>query len=698
MWLFGIVTVLVTYSCTQMNTDKSHKHTNALIHESSPYLLQHAHNPVNWMPWGDEALNKAEQENKMLLISIGYAACHWCHVMEHESFEDDEVAALMNAHFVCVKVDREERPDVDDIYMTACQLSSGRGCGWPLNAFAMPDGRPVWAGTYFPKDQWMRILTQFDTLFIKEPQRLEEAADKITKGVQANAVVESNPDPMNFNAGVAVVAGQDLTHAVDPVYGGRRGNPKFPMPNNWELLLRHYYHTSDEAALKASVTTLDNMALGGIYDQLGGGFSRYSVDSLWLAPHFEKMLYDNGQLLSLYAKAYKVTANPLYQTIVDQTIQFANRELRHEEGAYFASLDADSEGEEGKFYVWSYDEIDSLIHDDKAAQLVKAYFQFKTSGNWEHTNILYPVKDLMSFVTEHQTTVEELQRIITEAKQVLMQARDQRIRPGLDDKVLTSWNGLMITGLTDAYQAFGNPEYLRYAVESGSFIKTKMMQSDGQLMRNYKEGKASINAFLDDYATMIHAFKSLYQVTFDIQWLHAAKTLVQYANTYFWNDQNGMYNYTSSLDRKLIAQSAELMDNVIPSSNSMMARALFDLGHLYYQPDWVERSRSMLHKMVPQATRSRQPSFYSNWLQLYSDQVYPIYEVVIIGPEADAKRREMQAQFLPNVIYLGSVKEDQGLDLLKDKFIEGETRIYVCVNKACKMPVTEVDMALRLIE
>jgi uncharacterized protein YyaL (SSP411 family) len=679
------------------SSDSQHLYTNALINESSPYLLQHAHNPVNWYPWGEEALQKAKEEEKMLLISVGYSACHWCHVMEHESFEDTTVARIMNENFVCIKVDREERPDVDDVYMTACQLASGRGCGWPLNAFALSDGRPVWAGTYFPKEQWMNIIDQFGTMQKEDQSRLLDAADKITKGIAAQGTIEVNTEKAEFSQEDIEEAIEEFLSTIDPVYGGRNGAPKFPLPNNYELLLKYYEFTGDNKALQAVNTTLTRMANGGIYDQLGGGFSRYSVDEQWLAPHFEKMLYDNGQLISLYSHAFQITKNPLYEKVIRESIDWANREMKSSKGAYFASLDADSEGEEGKFYVWQEDEVDAILSDSFENQIFKSYFDISNDGNWEHKNILFHKGDARELAFMYNITDERLNEIINKGRSLLFKEREKRERPGLDDKVLSSWNGLMITGLIDAYKALKEEAYLQNALDAAQFIVDVQLSKDYRLQRNYKDGTSAINAFLDDYAATIQAFISIYQVTLDKVWLDRAKGMQQYVDTHFTNEEHGMYNYTSDLDPPLITRKSELTDNVIPSSSSMTARNLFILGHYLYKDDYIDQARQMLNNMASAAIESKQVSYYSNWLQLYIDMIYPVYEIAIIGPEAVEKALEFQTAYLPNALVLGSTGEEN-LKLLEYKNQEGKTMIYVCQNKACKMPTEDLEKARGLMQ
>ena len=696
--LIYICLILLISSCnkkTKPMDNKEHKYTNDLIHESSPYLLQHAHNPVKWHPWSDEVLKKAQAEDKLLIISIGYAACHWCHVMEHESFEDSLVAKVMNDNFICIKVDREERPDVDDVYMTACQLASGRGCGWPLNAFALPDGRPVWAGTYFPKDQWVNILNQFKKLKEEDYGKLKETADKITNGIKSFETIDMGDGSQTYTLETLEEVKNDFIAKIDFEDGGRQGAPKFPMPNNYEFLLQYFYMTGDQKAMEAAKITLDRMAKGGIYDQLGGGFARYSTDAYWIAPHFEKMLYDNSQLVSLYSHAFQITKDPLYKNVVTQTIEFVERELMNKDFGFYSSLDADSDGVEGKFYVWQASEIDSIINNDEESKIYKDYYSIKKQGNWEHTNILVVNEKFKS--SNHNKTKSQVSTIIASSNTKLMSARDQRIRPGLDDKILTSWNGLMLKGYIDAYKAFGDEKYLSTALKNAEFISKNSIQSDGSLNRNYKNGKSSINAFLDDYATVIDAFTALYEVTFDNKWLDKAEALTQHVQEHFYNRSDKMFYYTSDLDPALIARKMELSDNVIPASNSIMARNLYKLGTILYNQKMVDQAKQMLANMNKQVVQSKQPSFYSNWCQLMANMVNPPYEVAILGEDATIKSIKIQSDYLPNAFFLGGKTEGK-LELLKDKLQEDRTMIYVCQNKVCKFPVEDPEKARNLIQ
>jgi len=670
---------------------------NALIHENSPYLLQHAYNPVDWHAWNDEALTKAKRENKLLIISIGYSACHWCHVMEHESFEDSLVATIMNEHFVPIKVDREERPDVDDVYMSAAQLITGSG-GWPLNAFAMPDGRPIWAGTYFPKNQWIDILNRFVDLKENEIDKLEDSANQLTSGISSFDAIELVETQQEYTPELVSDISRLFIANVDMDKGGRKGEPKFPMPNNWEYLLKYADRSGDLEALAAVTTTLDNMADGGIYDQIGGGFARYSVDGIWKVPHFEKMLYDNSQLVSLYAQAYQKTQNSKYKRIVTETLSYINREMRAPQGGFYSSLDADSEGEEGKFYVWTNDEIEEALNDNPHIAMIKDLYTVSTNGNWEHGNSILHTSLSTTLVAEkYDMSEDELHNLLPDIKDQLLSYRANRVRPGLDDKILTSWNALMIKGYIDAYRAMGEESYLDEAIVNTHFILNNQMSTDGRLNRNYKDGSSKINAFLDDYANMIQAMISLYQVTLDESWLTLSKDMTDYTISHFFNEQNGMFNYTSDLDATLVAPIVELVDKEIPASNSIMARNLNTLGEIYYNKDYQAKAEQMLRNMMPQITATEEPNFYSNWLQLVFDLSYPPYEVVVMGRDALSMTHQLMTDYTCNTIFLGDTQENN-LPLLKYKYVPDETKIYVCQNKSCKFPVTEVAKARNLMK
>lgn len=666
-----------------------HKFTNSLSLESSPYLLQHAHNPVNWYPWGNEALEKARNENKLIIISVGYAACHWCHVMEHESFESEEVAQFMNEHFVCIKVDREERPDIDQVYMNAVQLLTGQG-GWPLNCIALPDGRPIYGGTYFPKGQWVNMLSQVRQFALQSPEKADNQAKLLTEGVQTTEKIYASPNMTDVGMDDLHEIFANWKHDIDYVEGGQTRAPKFPLPVGYQFLLHYHYLTKNEDALKAVTITLDKMANGGIYDQVGGGFSRYSTDAYWKVPHFEKMLYDNAQLVSLYTAAYQQTKNPYYKTIVTEALEFIERELTSGEGGFYASLDADSEGVEGKFYIWTKDELQQILGDN--ADLITKYYNVTESGNWEHgQNILLRKSSDTDFAAKNSISENELAEQIIQAKKLLLAARAKRIRPGLDDKILTSWNGLMLKGYVDAYRAFDDTKYLEVALRNAEFINTKLKAADDRLNRNYKNGKATINAFLDDYAFTIQAFIALYQATFDEKWLREARQLTAYSIAHFYDTQSGMFFYTSDVDAALIARKMEMSDNVIPSSNSEMAKNLFLLGHYFYNDEYLDMAKRMLGNVEQQA--AQQGIYYANWDILMAWIAKEPAEVAIVGADYEAKRREFDTHYLPDV-FLSGGKTEGNLELLKGKLVARKTTIYVCKNKTCQKPVSEVNEAL----
>lgn len=688
-WM-GIIGLLAIYSCSSTSQESGHLYTNALVNESSPYLLQHAHNPVNWNPWGEAALAKAKEEDKLLIISVGYAACHWCHVMEHESFEDTLVARIMNEHFVSIKVDREERPDVDDVYMAACQLATEQGCGWPLNAIALPDGRPIWAGTYFPRKQWVEVLEYFVKEKDKNGDKMEDYAANLTKtinAVSALAPVSEMPELKPENADNFA---QSMLLGLDAERGGRKGSPKFPMPDIFSWLQEYAFFTGNEEARGVWRTTLDQLAAGGINDQLGGGFARYSTDDKWLVPHFEKMLYDNAQLVSLFADAFAETGTLRYQEVIEETLTFIERELTDEQGVFYSSLDADSDGEEGKFYVWTTQEIDSLL-SSSSAELVKKYYRFTDKGNWEEEmNIMHYDPAAAPLSAEDVSTLKE-------AKAIMLEARAQRVRPGLDDKVLTAWNGLMIKGYADAAAVLQNETYLEKAITAANFIDTKMKRKDGGLWRNYKDGKSSINAFLDDYALTGQAYLRLYELTFDESWLRKAEQLTTYALAHFTNPESDLLFYTSDLDPPLITRRTEIKDNVIAGSNSAFAQVLWQLGLFLDRQDFSEQSQKMLAAVLVSPEAIQTPSFYASWGELMLKMVYPPYEVAIVGEGWQSLSHELQSSYLPNAVFLGGADEGT-LALLENKAVEEETFIYVCRNKICKLPVQTAEGAKALMD
>ena len=662
------------------------KYTNELIHETSPYLLQHAHNPVNWMPWGTAAFEKAKAEDKLVLVSIGYSSCHWCHVMEHESFEDEAIAKIMNDHFICIKVDREERPDVDQIYMNAVQLMTGSG-GWPLNCFTLPDGRPIYGGTYFPKEQWSQVLQNLDFTYRKDKLKVLEYADELTQGVKQSELIEVKTNDAQFEAEKLDEMLVNWKRNFDSLRGGNNRAPKFPMPNNYEFLMQYAWHTDDTAVMDHVDLTLHKMAYGGIYDQVGGGFSRYSVDSLWRVPHFEKMLYDNAQLVSLYAHAYQRTKDPLYKEIVYQTLQWVQREMTAKDGAFYSALDADSEGEEGKFYVWSEAELKEILGTD--FDLMKTYYNINDYGLWEGHYILTRSDADAVLAKKIGLSESDLRIKINGINQKLLTARAKRERPGLDDKSLTSWNALMITAYVDAYQAFGDESFLKSAQTNAKWLLKNQLNKDGSLLHSYKNGKSTIDGFLEDYCFTIDAFLELYEATFDEVWIQRASQLMTFTVAHFYDEKSGMFFFTSDLSKDLIARKMELADNVIPASNSCMARVLFELGTLTANQTYLDMSAQMLANVYD--GMESYGSAYSNWGIAAMNQVYPYYEVAITGENWQKLAAELNTHYQPNKVTMGGTEGT--LPLLEGKFGEAAT-IYVCFNKTCQLPVGEVSRAL----
>jgi uncharacterized protein len=648
---------------------------NRLQKETSPYLLQHAQNPVDWFPWGEEALTKAKTENKPILVSIGYSACHWCHVMEHESFEKDEVAEVMNQHFVNIKIDREERPDIDAIYMDSVQAMGVQG-GWPLNVFLMPDGKPFYGGTYFPQQNWLQLLSAINNGFTNHCEELQKSAEGFTENMlykdsEKYGLVFDNQD---FKQEDLDKMYKKLSQTFDYDWGGFERSPKFPMPSVWQFLMRY---GKDNNQLKF---TLHKMAIGGIYDQLSGGFARYSVDGEWFCPHFEKMLYDNGQLVSLYSEAYTLTQEELYKETVYETIGWLKREMTSPEGGFYSALDADSEGVEGKFYVWTKSEIDRIL-GDKSEEYCEIY-QVTKQGNWEHgVNILWKNDDILN-----SSQKENIQKLFDE--------RAKRIRPGLDDKILCSWNGLILKGLVDAYRAFGNESFLELALQNAHFIKDNFLK-DNTLSHSYKNGVTKIQGFLEDYAAVIDSYTNLYQATFDENWLHLAEKLTLYVYQNFWDEDDQLFYFTDKNAEELIVRKKEIFDNVIPSSNSMMARNLYTLGLILDRKDFKDIAKLMIGKMKDLLVKN--VDYLTNWGILATQMTKPTAEVAIVGKDYLKIRKEIDSRYYPNKILTGTTIESD-LPLLENRIANGdETLIYVCYNKTCQLPVKTVEEAFELI-
>lgn len=669
---------------------------NRLYNSASPYLRQHADNPVDWYPWGPEALGRAAKEDKPILISIGYSACHWCHVMERESFESPDIAALMNSGFICIKVDREERPDIDQVYMEAAHAMGLQG-GWPLNVFVTPEQKPFYGGTYFRPAQWRQVLQGVERAFRENRKQLEESAVEFARSIALDETHRYGLMPGELSAdreSLAAMA-EKLLAKFDRKYGGLSRAPKFPNPSIWMFLLHANLLLRDEDIGSHVQFSLHRMASGGIYDQAGGGFARYSVDSRWFAPHFEKMLYDNAQLISLYARAFLIYGTVDFRRVVYETIAFAERELMSVEGAFYSALDADSENEEGKYYVWEKAEFDRVLGSEST--LMSAYFGMSAEGNWEEgANILFrPFMD-DEFASMHNMSAEELRVRVDEAKRVLLKHREGRIRPGLDDKILTGWNGLMLTALCDAYAVFGEIHFLELARRNASYIESHLIHDGNQMWRVLPGQGGGIPAYLEDYASVIQGLIGLYQADLNVHWLDLARELADRVISDFHDGQNGLFYYTSNQSEVLIARSKELFDNVIPSSNSIMAANLYRLGLLFEEEHYIELADRHLAAVKP--LMSRQPEFLCNWGTLYSMRCYPTAEVALSGPGAQQAVLELERRFLPNKVIAGDAGSSRLPMMQNREPVEGKLTFYVCYDKTCKLPVQTSEEALNQIE
>lgn len=664
---------------------------NKLINETSPYLLQHANNPVNWYAWNDETLALAKKENKLILVSIGYSACHWCHVMEHQSFEDEGVAKIMNEHFINIKIDREERPDIDMVYMGAVQLMTGQG-GWPLNCFALPDTRPIYGGTYFPKEQWINILENLADLFKTKPDKTYEYAANLTDGLEKLEIPKTNTET-TFSMDVLKKSINNWKPRFDNEFGGPNRAPKFPLPNNYLFLLQYSFYENDLSVKQHIDTTLTKMAWGGIYDQIGGGFARYSTDLYWKVPHFEKMLYDNAQLISLYTQAFKQTKNVLYKQVVYETVEFIKAELTSPDFGFYSALDADSEGVEGKYYVWQKHELVSLLKDD--FNLYAEYYSVNDTGYWEDDNyILLRDTDEKTIAFKYQLTVEELTQKIKTCNVILLTERNKRIKPGLDHKIITSWNALLIKALTEAYLVFDEEEFKLLAIKNTTYLLKDCYLQNGELLR-IKNDKTSISGFLDDYAFLIDAFIYMYQITIDEAYLLKAKEMTEYTLVNFYDKAQNTFFYTDASKEKLIVRKAEWSDNVIPASSSQMAINLNTLGIYFENQTYVDIATQLLSTVSKEI--EQYGAGYSNWAMLYLQQIKPKKQMVIVGKSVNEYFKTIYKTSPPNVIFALSDQESN-LPLLKNRFIKDKTNLYVCQNNTCLLPTESVDVAIKQLE
>lgn len=662
---------------------------NRLIRESSPYLLQHANNPVDWYPYGEEAFAEAQRRKCPVIISIGYSACHWCHVMEHESFSVPEIADVMNKLFVCIKVDREERPDVDQIYMNAVQLLHGQG-GWPLNCFALPDGRPFWGGTYFRPDQWKETLLHLAQLFHDNIDDIVNQAARIHQGIKSmgSIPVPAASQPIT-NHTIQNIYDQ-LSLKFDTVQGGTRGAPKFPMPAIERFVLNYCYMSASDTAMNQLKLTLDKMWMGGIFDQLAGGFARYSTDAEWKVPHFEKMLYDNAQLAIVYAYASSLCDNGNYLLVMQHIMEFVQNELSSPEGAFYAALDADSEGEEGKFYVWKQNEIEELLPE--YAALLMRYWGVGRQGLWEDDKniLLRPFTDDQFAHTEH-LSAEELRQLVKMSSKILLQHRNKRQRPGLDDKIIASWNGLMTEAFAVAARMTGDEKFYSTALKAAQFIDNQMIAPDGHMNRTYKDGQAKINGFLDDYAFCAQAFIAIYQMTFDEYWLHRAKQLTDYVIEHFSQDDGILFWFlpSNNEDQNVISLSRvlETNDGVEPSGNAVMAWVLLLLGNYFEDTAYIDRSLNMCNRMMQNI--ETYPSWFAYWAMVSSAHAQGITTIAIAGPRALDLAKEAEQGFKPFCL-LAAATTESNLPLFKYKFVTGKTFVYKCANFTCSAPVENI--------
>jgi hypothetical protein len=670
---------------------------NELQFETSPYLLQHANNPVHWKAWNPKSLELAKETNKLIIVSVGYSACHWCHVMEHETFEDTAAAAVMNRSFINIKVDREERPDIDAVYMKAVQIMTGRG-GWPMNVVCLPDGRPVWGGTYFRKEEWMDTLEQLQQLYLSAPEKMLDYAEKLHQGINAISLVQQPDNNTNFDADNLKALVEKWKKSFDWEFGGYSRAPKFMMPSNYSFLLRYAYQEKDSELSEFVNLTLTRMAYGGLFDTVGGGFSRYSVDMKWHVPHFEKMLYDNGQLVSLYSEAYRLTHNPLYKKTIEKALSFISKELTAPNGGFYSALDADSlttQGhlEEGAYYVWNKQELRTIVGED--FELFAIVFNINDFGYWENGNyVLIQSESLETIAQRFNLEVIELQNKKENWEKLLYASREKRKKPRLDDKCLTSWNALMLKGFVDAYKAIGNKSYLDIALKNADFIIENLWTSEGNLLHNHKNGKNTINGYLEDYCFVIEAFISLYETTLDGKWLQNSKQLTDYCFDHFYEPASGFFTFTSDIDTALITKHYELEDNVIVASNSAMANNLYKLG-IYFENSYYEAvAQKMLNHILPNIDY---PSAFSNWLHAFLNFSDSNKELAVCGENALENILLLQKEYLPNVVLAGTHKPSE-LPFLKARFEKGKDLFYLCQNKTCEQPLEDIISILNAIK
>ena len=684
---------------------------NRLINETSPYLLQHANNPVDWYPWGEEALERARSEDKPILLSIGYSACHWCHVMERESFENETIAGLMNDNFISIKVDREERPDLDQVYMQAVQMLTGSG-GWPMTVFLTPEGKPFYGGTYFPPEDrqgmpgFPRLLTSIAEAYSTNRGEIDRVTQQLTTQMSQSNQVSQGTSILTVD--ILHQAYSSLATNFDYQNGGFGNAPKFPQPMTPEFLLRYYHHGYNPRALELVELTLEKMAYGGIYDQIGGGFHRYSTDAYWLVPHFEKMLYDNALLARVYLHTYLITGRALYRRVVEETLDYVLREMTDSSGGFYSAQDADSEGVEGKFFVWSPDEINSVM-GDADGEVFAGYYGVTAGGNFEGKNILNIRQDPEEFAETKGLTADQLGDIINRGSKALLEVREQRIHPMRDDKVLASWNGLMLRSFAEAAAALGRPDYLAVAIKNAEFLAGSM-KSGGRLLRTYRDGQAKLLGYLEDYSFVIDGLLALYEATFDLRWLDEAVTLADSMIELFWDEGIGGFYDTGSDHETLVVRPRDVFDNAQPCGGSVASDVLLRLAVFTGNNDYSAKAAVPLRSL--HQAMSQSPGGTGHWLSALDFYVSPPKEIAVIGPRDDPATQALLDtvfhRFLPNKVVMGVEtplipavdNSEADIPLLAGRgMVGGLPSAYVCQNYACQLPVTDpADLAEQLSE
>jgi len=683
-------------------------HTNRLIDETSPYLLQHAHNPVDWYPWGEEAFERARREDRPAFLSVGYSACHWCHVMEHESFENDAIAALMNELFVNVKVDREERPDVDEIYMNAVQMITGQG-GWPMSVFLTPDGKPFYGGTYFPPDNrygrpgFPDVLRTIAGHYNDKRDKVEEQVGRLMEGLERMGHLHSAEG--DLSADILATAQQKIGRTYDPKDGGFGSEPKFPSTMSLSVLLRDAVRNGRDESLGMVTHTLEKMARGGIYDQLGGGFHRYSVDREWLVPHFEKMLYDNALLARLYVDAWQVTGNALFRRVAEETLAYVSREMTHPDGGFYSTQDADSEGEEGKFFVWTPETVEAHLSEEDTRLLCR-YLDVRPEGNFEHGNsILNVPDDAVDVARALKVDVAHMMDSVEASRRTLFNARESRVHPGLDDKIQANWNGLMISAFATAAQAFDDPALLERATSAATFVTERMRSEDGGLLHTWKEGQARITAYQEDYACVINGLVDVYEASFDLRWLEHAVELADLMVEQFWDEEEGGFFFIGDRHEALIVRTKNPYDNATPSGNSIATTALLRLGQILERKDYVDRAQRTLHLF--RTFMEEVPAGFGQMLVALDVFLHPPVEVVLVGDLESGAFKELErvarSRWIPNRVIVHRPADDGGMvekmiPMLKDRPAKGDATAYVCREMTCSAPVTDGEELGRLLE